>query len=79
MKQTVVSVNGKEVNKKIASLNEKKPMKVDKAKYKGYKNPPSLFPVVSEVNSLGDSKRQNRKQNLCHVKYLLFLTFPTLP
>lgn len=49
MRQTVVSVNGK---------------KIDKAKCSGYKNPPFKFPVVSEVNSLGDSKYHNRKQKI---------------
>jgi hypothetical protein len=47
MRQTVVSVNGK---------------KIDKAKYGGCKNPPFKFPVVSEVNSRRDSKPNNRKQ-----------------
>lgn len=54
MRQTVVSVNGKKVSKKI-----------EKAKYGGCKNPPFKFPVVSEVNSLGDSKPiHNRKQKI---------------
>jgi hypothetical protein len=44
---TVISVNGN---------------KVDKSKCGGYQNPPFKFPVVSEVNSLGDSKHIHRKQ-----------------
>lgn len=76
MKQTVISVNSKEVNKKIAFLNEKKPMEVNKTKYGGYKNPPSLFPVVSEVNSLGDSKpiKQETKPMSRQVPSLLNLS-----
>ena len=34
--------------------------KVDKSKCGGYQNPPFKFPVVSEVNSLGDSKQFRR-------------------
>ena len=41
--------------------------KVYKSKYGGYQNPPFKFPVVSEVNSLGDSKRNNRKQIMANL------------
>jgi hypothetical protein len=65
VKQTVVSVNGKKVVKKV-----------DKSKYGGYKNPPILFPVVSEVNSLGDSKqiKQETKHMTRQVPSLLNLS-----
>lgn len=40
----------------VVSVNSKK------IESGGYKNPPFKFPVVSEVNSLGNSKTKNRKQ-----------------
>jgi hypothetical protein len=48
----------------VISVNDKK---VYKSKYGGYQNPPFKFPVVSEVNSLGDSKRNNRKQIMANL------------
>lgn len=47
------------VSQKVISVNGKKI-----AKYGGCKNPPFKFPVVSEVNSLGDSKPIYRKQKI---------------
>ena len=61
IKQTVVSVNGK---------------KIDRSEYGRVTNPPFKFPVVSEVNSLGDSKqiKQETKHMTRQVPSLLNLS-----